>query len=373
MSDTKVLEAAREAYAKSLGEDASVRKRVISGDVDKAVGMVIAIAAINEYRARSGGVGDNWRDDPSADERWSAGLDYGMTQLCAVLDVDPQSVSWDAATETLDGDVQSVFGNIFRAKFGDNWPALAPEPAEREATFQGRVQPWMMACFGEEISRDKIERNHRFLEEALELVQANGCTRSEAHQLVDYTFDRPEGDVHQEVGGVMVTLAALCLAIGEDMHQAGETELARIWTKVEKIRAKQAAKPKHSPLPEHVPLSTHGQGGRAGEAPAPDRAALIERLENAADWLGEAADNRDIAVVIREAIAALRVPDWRAIESAPRDGTNILACRAGEPGAYVVRWFSLGGWCDDGTGYNLLTHWMPLPAAPLASNGGAGC
>ena len=89
-----------------------------------------------------------------------------MTQLCAVLDVDPQSVSWDAATETLDGDVQSVFGNIFRAKFGDNWPALAPEPAEREATFQGRVQPWMMACFGEEISRDKIERNHRFLEEA---------------------------------------------------------------------------------------------------------------------------------------------------------------------------------------------------------------
>ncbi|WP_457817370.1 hypothetical protein, partial [Staphylococcus aureus] len=34
-----------------------------------------------------------------------------------------------------------------------------------------------------------------------------------------------------------------------DMHAAGETELARIWTKVDQIRAKQAAKPKHSPLP----------------------------------------------------------------------------------------------------------------------------
>lgn len=48
----------------------------------------------------------------------------------------------------------------------------------------------------------------------------------------------------------MITLAALCLANTLDMHAAGEDELARIWTKVEQIRAKQAAKPKNSPLPE---------------------------------------------------------------------------------------------------------------------------
>ncbi|MFS2103583.1 hypothetical protein [Ralstonia sp. Ralssp135] len=116
--------------------------------------------------------------------------------------------------------------------------------------FQARVQPWMMACFGPEIAADTQERNHRFLEEALELVQACGATASEAHQLVDYVYGRPVGDKHQEIGGVMVTLAALCLAQGQNMHAAGETELARIWTKVEQIRAKQAAKPKHSPLPE---------------------------------------------------------------------------------------------------------------------------
>ncbi|CAG9184396.1 DUF551 domain-containing protein [Cupriavidus respiraculi] len=118
---------------------------------------------------------------------------------------------------------------------------------------QRRVQPWMLACFGAEIAADVQERNHRFLEEALELVQACGATASEAHQLVDYVYRRPVGEKTQEVGGVMVTLAALCLAQGLDMHAAGETELARIWTKVEQIRAKQAAKPKHSPLPEHVP------------------------------------------------------------------------------------------------------------------------
>lgn len=115
--------------------------------------------------------------------------------------------------------------------------------------FQGRVQPWLLACFGAEIAGDKVERNHRFLEESLELVQATGCTQSEAHQLVDYVFGRPVGDPPQEVGGVMVTLAALCLAQHLDMHVAGETELTRIWTKVDAIRAKQAAKPKHSPLP----------------------------------------------------------------------------------------------------------------------------
>ncbi len=115
--------------------------------------------------------------------------------------------------------------------------------------FQSRVHPWMLACFGAEIASDPIERNHRFLEEALELVQACGCTAEEAHQLVDYTFGRPIGDKAQEVGGVMVTLAALCLAHGLDMHTAAEVELERIWTKVEQIRAKQAAKPKHGPLP----------------------------------------------------------------------------------------------------------------------------
>lgn len=120
---------------------------------------------------------------------------------------------------------------------------------ESSASFQARVQAWMLACFGEKIANDRKERNHRFLEEALELVQAHSCTREEAHMLVDYVYGRPDGDANQEVGGVMVTLAALCLANGLAMHNAGETELTRVWSKIEQIRAKQAAKPKHSPLP----------------------------------------------------------------------------------------------------------------------------
>lgn len=118
-----------------------------------------------------------------------------------------------------------------------------------EETFQQEVDRWLIACFGETIARDKTERNHRFIEEALELVQAGGCTASEAHQLVDYVYNRPVGDMRQEVGGVMNTLAALCLAYDLDMVDCGNWEIVRCWSKVEEIRAKQAAKPKHSPLP----------------------------------------------------------------------------------------------------------------------------
>lgn len=119
----------------------------------------------------------------------------------------------------------------------------------KSESFQARVAPWLEACFGKQVASDRVERNHRMLEEALELVQACGCSQQDAHALVDYTFGRPAGEPVQEVGGVMVTLAALCLANDLDMHKAGEAELSRVWGKIEKIREKQAAKPKGSPLP----------------------------------------------------------------------------------------------------------------------------
>lgn len=151
-----------------------------------------------------------------------------------------------------------------------------------QQTFQVRVKPWMLECFGAEIAADAEERNHRFLEEALELVQACGCTRGEAHQLVDYVFSRPVGEKHQEVGGVMVTLAALCLAQSLDMHEAGETELARIWTKVAEIRAKQAAKPKHSPLPQIANQGAEASDTRESSVVCISARELLDVLELAA-------------------------------------------------------------------------------------------
>jgi len=130
------------------------------------------------------------------------------------------------------------------------WQEADRSGAGQESSFQKRVLAWMMECFSMEICRDSAERNHRFLEESLELVQSLGCTASEAHQLVDYVFGRPAGEPTQELGGVMVTIAALCFPNDLDMNAAAETELARVWKNIDKIRAKQEAKPKHSPLPQ---------------------------------------------------------------------------------------------------------------------------
>lgn len=138
--------------------------------------------------------------------------------------------------------------------------------------YQSRVLPWMLETFGPEILADPRERSHRFLEEALELVQAVGCTAGEAHQLVDYTFGRPVGEPSQEVGGVMVCLAALCLARGLDMQGAAEVELARVWAMVDKIKAKHASKPKFSPLPGSSPSPP--QSDREGLATIIDPEAL---------------------------------------------------------------------------------------------------
>ena len=117
-------------------------------------------------------------------------------------------------------------------------------------TFQERVESWLKACFPTAVWSHRAERTHRFLEEALELAQANGCSREDALALVDYVYGRPVGVPHLEVGGVMVTLAALCSASEINMDDAGDGELKRNWDRIETIRAKQASKPHGSPLPQ---------------------------------------------------------------------------------------------------------------------------
>ena len=118
--------------------------------------------------------------------------------------------------------------------------------------YQKLVGKWTVDCFGEKIAKDPVERNHRFLEEALELVQSLNCTQDEAHKLVDYVYSRPVGEPSQEVGGSLVTLAALCKANELNMQESGWDELERITSEktMAKIRLKQARKPKHSPLAE---------------------------------------------------------------------------------------------------------------------------
>jgi len=118
--------------------------------------------------------------------------------------------------------------------------------------YQAEVAEWLVKCFGIEIAADTVERNQRFMEEAVELVQACGGTREDCHMLVDYVFDRPVGEPEQEVGGVMVTLASLCFANNLHMDKCGRKELVRVWNKQDEIREKQRHKPRNTPYPEQI-------------------------------------------------------------------------------------------------------------------------
>ena len=105
-------------------------------------------------------------------------------------------------------------------------------------------------ALSDSVRQDRYERTHRFLEEALELAQANGCTRDDAVALIDYVYSRPRGNPELEVGGVIVTLAGLCSASNIDMQSSGDQELERNWKRIELIRSKHASKPHGSPLPQ---------------------------------------------------------------------------------------------------------------------------
>lgn len=122
--------------------------------------------------------------------------------------------------------------------------------------FQSRVGAWVQACFGNAVAYDIQERGDRLLEETLELLQANGYDQARVQALTTYVFNRPAGEPRQEMGGVMVTLAAYANAAEINMFDAGVEELTRVEQPqvMEKCRIKQSTKSSiNSPLPGHVP------------------------------------------------------------------------------------------------------------------------
>lgn len=96
---------------------------------------------------------------------------------------------------------------------------------------QTRIFLWVQRCFGIEILFDRNERGIRLLEEATELAQALGCSKDQVIRTVDHVYSRPVGVPEQEVGGVGLTLLAVCCAIGKDHDTLIEREMLRVESK----------------------------------------------------------------------------------------------------------------------------------------------
>lgn len=95
-------------------------------------------------------------------------------------------------------------------------------------------------------------------------------------------------------------------------------------------------------------------------------AQLAQRFD-AADMATAAAQG------FRDGVAKDQQARWRPIETAPKDGTEILGYTE-EVGALVLYWDSMTGEMDhwsDGMSVSFWkpTHWVPLPAAPGPADG----
>lgn len=118
-----------------------------------------------------------------------------------------------------------------------------------ESEFQTRVARWVSECLGDAALYNQDKRACCLFEEVCELMQAAGLPTSHCIMLLDYVYNRPVGVINQEVGGVMVAMAAFCQAFNVDIGRCAEDELVRVHQRMDEIRQKDANKPANSPLP----------------------------------------------------------------------------------------------------------------------------
>lgn len=151
-------------------------------------------------------------------------------------------------SKTLEAEMLKILDSLqYEGVYQSNWRQLfISKVAElyslsrNKEEFQNRIATWLHECFGDTIAKSVTERCYRFFEESAELIQSLGIPEEKAIELVKYVFSRDIGQPKQEVGGVMVTLAALCYAAELNMIKNGEDEYNRISQPeiMEKIRRK---------------------------------------------------------------------------------------------------------------------------------------
>ena len=90
------------------------------------------------------------------------------------------------------------------------------------------VEAWIRRTFGDKVMDNPKERALRLAEESLEVLQTSEAGCEEAHALVDMVYDKEPGVLLQEVGGVTVTLLALCAHHGLRLDDVAGTEIARM-------------------------------------------------------------------------------------------------------------------------------------------------
>lgn len=109
--------------------------------------------------------------------------------------------------------------------------SLKPQPDTSRDDRQRTVSDWCRNAFGDDQASGLPQRGIRLLEEAIEAAQAAGCERDMSHKLVDFIFDRPAGELKQELGGIGVTVLALAAAANLSADVCETREIERVLSK----------------------------------------------------------------------------------------------------------------------------------------------
>lgn len=108
------------------------------------------------------------------------------------------------------------------------------------AALQHDVARWINQVFGLDWLISKEERGCRVLEEALELAQAMGVSHLQAVDLARQVYNKPIGEISQELGGVMHTLLACHASCNINAADTILPTLDDVWQRerMERIRKK---------------------------------------------------------------------------------------------------------------------------------------
>jgi len=102
---------------------------------------------------------------------------------------------------------------------------------QNRETRQAQVLTWCTDAFGHEEANSLPQRAVRLLEESIEAAQSAGVSRETARRLIDYIFDRPPGELGQEIGGVGLTLLALAEVAEVSADGEERREIDRVLSK----------------------------------------------------------------------------------------------------------------------------------------------
>ena len=93
------------------------------------------------------------------------------------------------------------------------------------------AREWAQRAFGVRDVETPAIRALRMVEEAIELCQALDVPKDKVALTVETVYSRPVGQVEQEIGGVLLTMAVLTEVLGKNSDELLERELRRVLRK----------------------------------------------------------------------------------------------------------------------------------------------